>query len=184
MMSVPVNKRGKSGVEFLHTMFKLQREITLLFIRDFGVKPISRDLKTFTHSAKMSQEDREVFTGLCSKYHIDVESQWPLWLIEHYREKILAILDSMEDNIVRGNTIFPTSKDYEYWHNIRRKYQKDAQADCYRLLRAMQNICYILPVNKEKLMPYVELIETELDALKAWQKRTTAQYNKFLSNRQ
>ncbi len=183
-MSVPVNKRGKSSVEFLHTMFKLQKDLTLLFIRDFGVKPIRRDLKTFVHSARMSSEDRESFTELCTKYHIDVESEWPLWLIEHYRTKILDILDSMESNIVRGNTIYPTAKEYEYWHNIRRKYQKDAQADCYRLLRAMQNICYILPVDKEKLMPYVELIEKELEALKAWQKRTTAQYSKYLNNKQ
>ena len=48
----------------------------------------------------------------------------------------------------------------------------------------MQNICYILPVDKEKLMPYVELIEKELNAIKAWQARTNAQYAKFLKNRQ
>ena len=79
--------------------------------------------------------------------------------------------------------IYPTVNDYEYWHTLRRKYQKLAQADCYRLLRAMQNICYILPVDKERLMPYVELVDKELTAIKNWQNRTNAQYKKYLANR-
>ena len=183
-MSVPLNKRSESRVEFLHTLFKLQKELTLLFIRDFGAKPVTRKLKSFVHSAKMAEEDRIAYMALCEKYHIDVEAEWPLWLIEHYRTKLLAIMESLETNVVTANTIYPTSNDYEYWHNLRRKYQKLAQADCYRLLRAMQNICYILPVDKEKLMPYIELIEKELNAIKAWQARTNAQYAKFLKNRQ
>ena len=183
-MSVPLNKRSESRVEFLHTLFKLQKELTLLFIRDFGAKPVTRKLKSFVHSAKMAEEDRIAYMALCEKYHIDVEAEWPLWLIEHYRTKLLIIMESLEANVVTANTIYPTSNDYEYWHNLRRKYQKLAQADCYRLLRAMQNICYILPVDKEKLMPYVELIEKELNAIKAWQARTNAQYAKFLKNRQ
>ena len=164
-------------------MFKLQREITLLFIRDLGVKSVNRDLKNFTHNARMSQEDRETYTALCDKYHIDAEAEWPLWLIEHYRKRMLSILDSLEDNIVTGNTIYPNTTDYEYWHNLRKKYQKLAQADCYRLLRLLQDICYVLPVDKEKIMPYVELASKELQALKNWQNRTNAQYKKFLNNK-
>ena len=164
-------------------MFKLQREITLLFIRDLGVKSVNRDLKNFTHNSHMSQEDREAYTVLCNKYHIDVEAEWPLWLIEHYRKRVLSILDSLEDNIVTANTIYPNTTDYEYWHNLRKKYQKLAQADCYRLLRLLQDICYVLPVDKEKLTPYVELASKELQALKNWQNRTNAQYKKFLNNK-
>ncbi len=83
-MSVPLNKRSESRVEFLHTLFKLQKELTLLFIRDFGAKPVTRKLKSFVHSAKMAEEDRIAYMALCEKYHIDVEAEWPLWLIEHY----------------------------------------------------------------------------------------------------
>lgn len=181
-MAVPLGKRGESKLEFLHILFRLQKSMTLLFIRDFGVKSISRDLRTFTYAAKMPEKDRELFIAMCSKYHIDVESEWPLWLIEHYRMKLISILDSMEENVVTANTIYPNYADYEYWHNLRRKHQKLAQADCYRLLRAMQNICYILPVDKERLMPYVELIQQELEAIKSWQKRTNAQYKKHCQN--
>lgn len=181
-MSVPLGKRTESKLEFLHLMGKIQKNITLLLIRDLGIKPVQRKLKTFVRSAKMSQEDSNAFMELCSKYHIDVEAEWPLWLIDHYRNKILRIVDSMEEHIVTANTIYPTALEYEYWHNIRRKYQKLAQADCYKLLRAMQDMCFILPIDKEKLMPYVELISKEMDAIKAWQKRTNNQYRQHLKN--
>lgn len=180
-MSVPVGKRGESKVEFLHLVFKLQKEMTLLFIRDFGVKPVNRKLRTFTNHANMDNDDRKSFEEICNKYHIDVESEWPLWLIEHYRVKFMSILDDLEENVVTANTIYPNSNDYEYWHNLRRKHQKLAQADCYRLLRAMQNICYVMPVDKEKLMPYVDLIQQELEAIKKWQSRTNAQFQKHMN---
>jgi uncharacterized protein YbcC (UPF0753/DUF2309 family) len=76
-MSVPEGKRGVSQMDFLHLAYKLNKDITLLLIRDFGVKSISRDLKTFIHSAKMNYEDREIFKELCKKYCIDVEANYP-----------------------------------------------------------------------------------------------------------
>ena len=77
-MSVPLGKRTESKLEFLHLMGKIQKNITLLLIRDLGIKPVQRKLKTFVRSAKMSQEDSNAFMELCSKYHIDVEAEWPL----------------------------------------------------------------------------------------------------------
>lgn len=181
-MSVPVGKRTVSKMEFFHLAKKLKRDVTLLLIRDFGVKSISRDLKTFTHSAKMNEDDRKEFCELCNKYHIDVEAEWPMWLIDEYRDNILQLLRLLKENIVTANTIYPVEPDFEYWHNLRRKHQKLAQANCYQLLDALQDICYVLPVNKEKLMPYVELIEKEMNAIKNWQKRTNQQYKKYLES--
>lgn len=178
-MSVPVGKRTVSKLEFFHLAYKMNRDITLLLVRDFGVKSISRDLKTFTHAAKMSEEDREKFVELSSKYHIDVEADYPSWLIQHYREWILELLRSLISNITKANTIYPSPPDYDYWHNRRREYQKLAQADCYQILQTLQSICYILPVKKEKLMPYVEMADNEITALKNWQKTSNRQRNNY-----
>lgn len=171
-----------SKMEFFHLAKKLKRDITLLLIRDFGVKSISRNLKTFTHNAKMNEDDRAVFNELCNKYKIDVESEWPLWLISEYRDHILQLLRMLKENIVIANTIYPAEPNFEYWHNLRKKYQKLAQGNCYQLLDTLQDICYVLPVNKEKLMPYIEMTEQELNAIKNWQKRTNQQFKKYLEN--
>ena len=181
-MSVPVGKRGVSKMEFFHLAHKLNREMTMLLIRDFGIKSISRDLKSFCHSAKMNEEDRTAYIGLCQKYHIDVEADWPLWLIEHYRNWILQILRSLIDNITSASTIYPAPPDFDYWHNLRKKYQKEAQADCNKLLKAVQLISEIAPVKKEKLLPYIELIEKEIGAIKAWQKNTNRQRANYIKS--
>lgn len=178
-MSVPEGKRSVSSMEFFHLAHKLTKDITMLLIRDFGVKSISRDLKTFTHSAKMTQDDRLKFIELCSQYHIDVEASYPLWLIEYYRETILQIMRSLNENITTANTIYPAEPDYDYWYNLKRKHQKMAQANCYQLLQALQNSAYILPIDMEKLMPYIELVEAEMKALKNWQRRTKQQRDKY-----
>ena len=182
-MSVPVGIRTVSKVEFLHLAKKLKRDITFLLIRDFGVKSISRNLKSFAHSAKMNEADRTAFYELCNKYHIDVEAEWPVWLMDEYRNNVLQLLRLLKENIVTANTIYPTEPDFEYWHNLRRKHQKLAQANCYQLLDTFQDICEILPVDKEKLMPYVGMLEHELNAIKNWQKRTNQQFKKYLENR-
>ena len=46
----------------------------------------------------------------------------------------------------------------------------------------MQDMCFILPIDKEKLMPYIELISKEMEAIKAWQKRTNGQYRQHIKN--
>lgn len=165
-MSVPEGKRGKSPTEFLHLAYKINKAITLLFVRDLGIKRVSRDLKTFTHSAKMTPEDRGVFEELCKKYNIDVEAEYPLWLIEHYRNEVLKILTTMCENITAANSIYPSGDRMEYWFNLKQKYQRLAQANCYQLLQVFQNICYVLPTDKNKLMPYVGMIQQEIIEIK------------------
>lgn len=178
-MSVPKGKRSVSQMEFFHLAHKLHREITLLMIRDFGVKSISRDLKSFVHSAKMNETDRTAFTELCNKYHIDVEAEWPLWLIDSYRTWIVQLLRELVNNITTANTIYPAAPDYDMWFNLRKKYQKLAQANCNQLLQAMKSVGDVLPVTYEKLMPYIELIEREITAIKNWQKNTNRQRNSY-----
>ena len=91
-MSVPKGEQGVTSTEFFRAANRLEDEIVALILRDFGAKPVARDLRTFAHRAKMSAEDRETFSGLCEKYHIDVEADYPLWLLERFRNKVLDVL--------------------------------------------------------------------------------------------
>lgn len=166
-MTVPKNERSASKVEFFHYAYKLNNALTQLFVKDFGIKRVSRDLKAFTFNAKMSGEDREKFMELCDKYEINVESEYPMWLLEYYRDWILSLLRNLINSITQANTIYPTTESEFY---IRRKYQWEAISICYQLKQAMQIAIQNLPVKLEKYMPYVGMIETELTHLKAWRK--------------
>lgn len=166
-MTVPKYKRTKSNIEFFHFAYRLNDNITRLLIRDFGIKRVCKDLKAFTYTAKMERSDREYFIGLCNKYNINLETEYPLWLIEYYRTWILYLLRQMIDNITQANTIYASSENEFYF---RRQYQWRAIGNCYQLLQAMQTAIRILPVDVEKYMPYVNDINKELELLKAWKK--------------
>ena len=71
------------------------------------------------------------------------------------------------NNITQANTIYPKSESEFY---LRRKYQWEAIANCYQLLQAFQTAIRNLPVDVEKYMPYVKMIEEELQHLKNWKK--------------
>ena len=135
--------------------------------RDFGVKPITRDLRAFVYSAKLPRDDREVFVSLCNKYHIEVESNYPMWEIERYRNKIMSLADELIDCIEIANTVYVTT---EAEFNFRRQYQWKAIACCRQILMQMQLAIEDLPIDGEKLMPVVESIENEYNLLKLWKK--------------
>lgn len=166
-MSVPKGKRTPSKMEFFNQAYKLNYMISNLLIKDFGIKSVTKDLRAFTYAAKMEADDRGKFLDICNKYGINVEAEYPMWLMEYYRNWILKILQDMINNITQANTIYPTTvTEFEF----RRRYQWQAIGNCYQLLQAMQIAIKALPVNVNKYMPYVEEIKKELEALKHWKK--------------
>lgn len=171
-MSVPVGKRGKSNLDFFYDAYHLTDDITRFLIKDFGVKNISRDLRCFTFKAKMSEEDRENFSALCQRYSIDVEADYPAWLIDYYRTWILDICRHLIDEITTANTIYPNvqSTSFEHFYKLKQEHQYKAIAACYQLKQAMQTAGRILPVNFEKFMPFIDKIDAEVNSLKAWRK--------------
>lgn len=171
-MSVPVGKRGESKLDFFYNAYHLTDDITRFLIKDFGVKNISRDLKAFTRKAKMDNEDKETFSALCLKYNIDVEADYPIWLIDYYRTWILDICRRLIDEITMANTIYPNvqSSNFEHFFKLKQEHQYNAIAACYQLKQALQAAGRILPVNFEKFMPFVDRIDTEINSLKTWRK--------------
>lgn len=171
-MSEPKGKRGITSTEFYDAAQRLNAEITNLLLRDFGAKPSCRDLWSFCHNAKMSSEDKLAYTQLCEKYHIDVEASYPLWLIEHYREHMLATMDELLDSIDQANGIYVDVKSPNALNefHLRRSWQWRAIGCCRSLSRQMRRIIETLPVDANKYMRYVDQISKELDWLKSWKK--------------
>ena len=115
----------------------------------------------------MTDEDRQTFMELSERYHIDVETSYPYWQIDYYRNCMLHILEQLINNITVANTIYANSEREFY---DRRHYQWLAIANCNQLLQRMQTVIRNLPVDAEKYMRYVDMIEAEIESLKAWKK--------------
>ncbi|MBR6045767.1 MAG: hypothetical protein IKP95_12795 [Ruminococcus sp.] len=166
-MSVPLSERGISKKKYYDYALKLDDKIVGLLIRDFGLKTICKDLNVFTHKAKMNELDKSLFNKLCEVYHLNVETAYPYWLIDHYRTRIMKILEDLIANITTAYSIFANSE-REFFD--RRHYQWLAISNCEMLLQTMQCVIRQLPVDAEKYMEYVDMIQEEIELLKNWKK--------------
>ena len=168
-MSVLKNKRALSELEFFHNATELRREITLLLLRDFGVKDKVRTVKSLYGISNMEPEDTKKIQEMVEKYGMcgSIVEEYPMWLIDKMRNNVLNIYHSMIMNITQANTIYPMSE--EEFHD-RRNFQNHAIGNCEQLLQEMQYIISIIPVDAQKYMRYVDMIEKEIALLKGWRK--------------
>jgi hypothetical protein len=168
-VSVLKNKRALSELEFFHNATELRREITLLLLRDFGVKDKVRTVKSLYGISNMEPEDTKKIQEMVEKYGMcgSIVEEYPMWLIDKMRNNVLNICHSMIMNITQANTIYPMSE--EEFHD-RRNFQNHAIGNCEQLLQEMQYIISIIPVDAQKYMRYVDMIEKEIALLKGWRK--------------
>lgn len=168
-MSVVKSKRKLSTMEFFHNALLLRKSVTELLMRDFGVKGFKRNIKFVGSVEHFEPEDKRLMEEVFDKYNMGrcFEDEYPNWLIEKERIYFLDILRSLIKNIVKANTIYPVNMN-EY--KERRSYQNNAISDCEDLLQEMQYMISIVPVDAEKYMQYVEIIEKEIALLKGWRK--------------
>ena len=162
-MSVVKSKRSMSSLEFFHNAILLRKDITKLLMRDFGVKTFHRNIHFVADVHDFEKEDAEVVQQIFDKYDLDRIQQ----IFDKERIYFMDILRSLFKNIVKANSIYPVNMN-EYYE--RRNYQNSAIGDCEDLLQEMQYILTIMPVNAEKYMKYVEMIEKEIALLKGWRK--------------
>ena len=168
-MSVLKNKRSVSSMEFYHNAIVLRREITMLLLRDFGIKDKVRSVKSLYGVPGMEPEDEQKFREIVEKYEMKatIIEEYPAWLIDKMRNNIMNILHNMIMNITQANTIYPVCESEFY---DRRNFQNHAIGNCEQLLQEMQYIISIIPVDAQKYMRYVDTIEKEIALLKGWRK--------------
>lgn len=177
-MSVPKSKRKESKFKVFEVFSKMYSSIVFFVAKDFGIKRIVRDsFVVFTDGAKMVDEDLYVFKDICQRYNICYEEEYPLWILDKFRNNLFDHLDNCRFYIIAGNSIYPNT---EYEYNLRREYCHKAIIECQYVLNTFQQILFILPVNIEKYNNMVSMIDEELTLLREWKKSTNKTYKKAL----
>lgn len=178
-MSVPKGKRSMSEIAFYDEAYRLHSNIIRYLLNDFGIKKGSYDYHIFANRTKMSKEDKEKFGEIVEKYGIDVESDYVRYIIYHYRDIIIDLLDSMITNITRAYTIYPNTE--EEW-DMRRRYQNQAITDITSAKTQFTIAIKELPVNFEKYVPFVKQMDDEIAKLKQWRGDCNKQKIKCIEN--
>ena len=165
-MSVLVTNRSLSKLEVFNNAVDLRKKITLFLLKDFGLKEKIRETSIMTKN--MTEEDKKLFMSIVDKYNCTyVLDEYPQWLVNKSRTIIYNELTSLVHNITSANSIYPT---FVFEYETRRSYQTNAILCCERIYQELQFIMDIIPVNANKFMPYVELLDKEDAYLRKWRK--------------
>lgn len=166
-MTVPASKRKMSKIEFYNRAMKFHSRIADLIRRDFGHKINMRATAYVSNKIKMDPEDEAVFNSICVKNNIHFDNTQDSLFLDYYKNKALALIDGIVNDIVSANSIYATREsEFDY----RRRLQWDAICKCNMLLTTFQLLENILQLDANKLTPYVEDINNELKLLKDWKK--------------
>lgn len=170
-MGVPKSKRSESKMEFHHNALKIRENLVDLLLRDFGVKAKRMDIDIMQNKFRMDEQDKQMFDYIIKKYGIESEldCNYPRWYIERLRNKILNALDGMIDKIIVANSCSPVT---QLEKDTKRKMQTDAIGLCYVIIDGLTEAAQKLPVDANKYMPFIEMLEKEIKVLKGWRKYT------------
>lgn len=172
-MSVLQSQRSESNLEYYHYAYEIRKELVNLALRDFGLKPNKKELNI---SERVSEEDKQTILELTRKYNRGyVIHKEPEWILEKFRNMIFDDCSKLINNITAAYNLHPT---YEMEWNEHRIYQDRAIINCEQILQTLQFIMTVLPVNANKFLNYVPMLEKEITLLKRWRKKS----NKLLKS--
>lgn len=178
-MSVPKSKRTISNMEFFHNAIELRKYITLVLLKDFGIKTKIRNLKYIASSKHMTDEDRDEFMALVDKYGLNKYGLdvYPEWLISRLRDNVYDLSYLMMNEIVRANSIYVNNP---LTYQTRRIYQNNSIIICEQLLQQFEFAIDILDVDANKYMYVTNKICHEIGLLKRWRTADKQRFEKEL----
>lgn len=168
MSNVPKGKRKETGFEVFVNLSKMRKEMTDLLLRDFGYSIKKAEKYT------LSMYGGKPYEQLTDKQRENVEyrkarnSAFNEWFIIDERKAIVDYLRAINREVYVANSIYPL-----YGNEMieRRIHQDNAIGLCYALVQEFQYIIETLPVDVNKYLSFMDIIDKQIALLKGWRKR-------------
>lgn len=161
-MSVLAINRTLSELEYYHHAMALYEDMVKLLLRNFGVKAKKKEKPVVSAVEKAAVVAAFPYMEPAFQRMDQLEAAATLreysgWLINHYREEVLKQLEELLNNIMDA---------YLSKAETREMYKQQALHNCEKLIQVMQRLLRVLPVDVNKLLPYVDRIDREIELLK------------------
>lgn len=176
-MSVPVSKRGETGLEADHHLHALRDEITDFILLDFGYSKEKNNEKI--ERFRKSHEYSEHCDAIVARRKKKAES-FEEWFIDREADALLEMMRKIQVEYTIGNSIYPSNtpaKVMEY--RERRRHMNEAISTCYALMQEIQYIGRILPVDLNRFETITESILKQIALIKGIRKAD----NRFIRNK-
>lgn len=159
-MSVIVPKRKLSRYEALIYAETLQKELTDLMLRDFGIKDMNRMLRNQAFAASGCDiRSEEEYRLACRK---------TAWLFSEIKKRINYLTSLLTANLRAAHSRFPTTL-HEY--EIRRDCLNGAIVNCEQIKQELQRSVEMFAVDLNVYERSVKAINTEIELIKSWRSR-------------
>jgi hypothetical protein len=141
-MSVPEYKRGTSNKKFLDNFHSMRKELTLIMMRDFGVKPRKYNIELIENIYELTEDDKKVLELLSNKYGMAdyLVKKYPDWIIEDWRQSILDDLKNIGREIELANNIYISKECPREEYAERRKHWTLAIGYCNSLKDTLNHL--------------------------------------------
>ena len=176
-MSVRKNDRVEcEDTNYYYNALELRRNITFLLLRDFGVKPRIKTIDFYAKINHIQEEDKVILDQFINKYHLDnkVLEEYPNWIIDYLRNNMLKTLHNLIYAITQADNLQTVINKRQFFD--KQSYQNKALGELEVLLQEMRFALDILGTDANKLMPYIDQILKEREALKKWKKKCNKIY--------
>ena len=180
-MSVPIRNRSESEIDYHYDAVMVDQSLIQLALRNFGVKDKIRSVDFYTKINKLSKEDAEKFKDIIDRNNLGskITEEYPQWIIDYFRNKLLETSNRMAYDVEMACTL----EDYGITNYneflIRQKWQDMALGESQQVFRQLQRIMKTLPLDNNKLMPYVGEIINLQNEINNWRKKTNLEESKF-----
>lgn len=161
-MSVLAINRSLSELEYYHHAMTLYEDMVKLLLRNFGVKAKKNEKLAISAVEKAAVVEAFPYMEPAFQRMDQLESAATLreysgWLINHYRTEVITQLEALLNNIMDA---------YLSKAETRETYKQEALHNCEKLIQVMQRLLRVLPVDVNKLLPYLNEIDREIELIK------------------
>jgi hypothetical protein len=166
-MSKPASERKPSKFDILENAKKIRNVVLGLLVRDFGIKNRTRNPEFYKRVYEMTDEDGQEFIAILEKYGIDnAIDKYPEWYINSLRDELKLDVFRLIDCIEKANVYPQTIHECD----MRRDYQNEAESYLKDIFQWLDMIATSLPCDRNKFLPYLDLINKEIRSIYRWRK--------------
>lgn len=167
MSSVPKSKRNKSKFEVTDNLANMNKAITNLVLHNFGFSEKKFQKQIDYHERQLrennvDEEEIEVFIQEFTKKKTMISD----WYLENLRNSVMEILDDINLEFTKGNSIYPSGEALIEEYKQRRSHMDEAIGGCYALKNKLEMIVDTLPIDANKIVQPISMLKKEIDLIK------------------
>lgn len=127
---------------FLANFKNMRKELNLILMRDFGIKPRTYSIELIQEIYELNETDKEILKEISTKYGMDnvKVNKYPQWMIDDWRSSALDVVKKIGAEIEIANNIYISKECPNEEYAERRKHWTLAIGYCNALKDILDDI--------------------------------------------